>query len=69
MVTLGFDNYVEPLKLYLHKYREVRLLLFVLRWKARSANPNLVAHLSSTVSFTLSEHTDQEAAQEGRRVS
>ena len=34
MVTLGFDNYVEPLKLYLHKYREVRLLLSVLRWKA-----------------------------------
>lgn len=23
MVTLGFDNYVEPLTLYLHKYREV----------------------------------------------
>lgn len=22
MSTLGFDNYVEPLKLYLHKYRE-----------------------------------------------
>lgn len=24
MSTLGFDNYVEPLKLYLQKYREVR---------------------------------------------
>ena len=24
MQTLGFDNYVEPLKLYLQKYREVR---------------------------------------------
>lgn len=23
MVALGFDNYVEPLTLYLHKYREV----------------------------------------------
>lgn len=23
MSTLGFDNYVEPLKLYLQKYREV----------------------------------------------
>lgn len=22
MTTLGFDNYVEPLKLYLQKYRE-----------------------------------------------
>lgn len=22
MCTLGFDNYVEPLTLYLHKYRE-----------------------------------------------
>lgn len=22
MSTLGFDKYVEPLKLYLHKYRE-----------------------------------------------
>lgn len=26
MVALGFDNYVEPLTLYLHKYREVRTL-------------------------------------------
>ena len=26
MSTLGFEEYVEPLKLYLHKYREVRLL-------------------------------------------
>lgn len=25
MSTLGFDNYVEPLKLYLQKYREVIL--------------------------------------------
>lgn len=25
MQTLGFDNYVEPLKLYLQKYREVIL--------------------------------------------
>lgn len=25
MQTLGFDNYVEPLKLYLQKYREVWL--------------------------------------------
>lgn len=24
MSTLGFEEYVEPLKLYLHKYREVR---------------------------------------------
>ena len=24
MATLGFDNYIEPLKLYLQKYREVR---------------------------------------------
>nr|CAH7756406.1 unnamed protein product [Callosobruchus chinensis] len=23
MSTLGFDNYVEPLKIYLQKYREV----------------------------------------------
>ena len=26
MATLGFDNYIEPLKLYLQKYREVRVL-------------------------------------------
>ena len=26
MSTLGFDSYVEPLKLYLQKYREVILL-------------------------------------------
>lgn len=25
MGTLGFEAYVEPLKLYLHKYREVRI--------------------------------------------
>ena len=25
MSTLGFDSYVEPLKLYLQKYREVRI--------------------------------------------
>lgn len=23
MATLGFDNYIEPLRLYLQKYREV----------------------------------------------
>lgn len=27
MTTLGFDNYVEPLKMYLQKYREVSLTL------------------------------------------
>lgn len=26
MSNLGFDNYVEPLKLYLQKYREVKCL-------------------------------------------
>ena len=26
MSILGFEEYVEPLKLYLHKYREVRIL-------------------------------------------
>ena len=25
MSTLGFEEYVEPLKVYLHKYREVRV--------------------------------------------
>lgn len=28
MSNLGFDNYVEPLKLYLQKYREVMCILF-----------------------------------------
>lgn len=28
MTTLGFDNYVEPLKLYLQKYREVTLFKY-----------------------------------------
>ena len=32
MSTLGFEEYVEPLKLYLSKYREVRLLLSVCRY-------------------------------------
>lgn len=27
MSTLGFDSYVEPLKLYLQKFREVSVLL------------------------------------------
>lgn len=26
MSTLGFEDYVEPLKIYLHKYREVRIV-------------------------------------------
>lgn len=30
MQTLGFDNYVEPLKLYLQKYREVSCTFYVL---------------------------------------
>lgn len=27
MSTLGFEDYIEPLKLYLHKYREVGAVL------------------------------------------
>lgn len=27
MTTLGFDNYIEPLKVYLQKYREVLYLI------------------------------------------
>ncbi|MCL4119979.1 UNVERIFIED_CONTAM: hypothetical protein GTU68_065957 [Idotea baltica] len=27
MIALGFENYVEPLKLYLQKYREVRSII------------------------------------------
>ena len=30
MSTLGFEEYVEPLKVYLNKYREVSILFFVL---------------------------------------
>lgn len=30
MSNLGFDNYVEPLKLYLQKYREVILSLLLI---------------------------------------
>lgn len=26
MSSLGFDHYVEPLKIYLHKYREVNII-------------------------------------------
>lgn len=28
MSSLGFDNYVEPLKIYLQKYREVIIKIF-----------------------------------------
>lgn len=31
MTALGFDNYVEPLKIYLQKYREVSFLGSCLR--------------------------------------
>ena len=27
MSALGFEEYVEPLKMYLHKYREVRAVM------------------------------------------
>lgn len=31
MTNLGFDNYIEPLRLYLKKFREVLILiLFIL---------------------------------------
>ena len=30
MSTLGFDNYVDPLKCYLQKYREVSEFIFML---------------------------------------
>ena len=39
MSTLGFDNYVEPLKLYLQKYREVSLsisVFFFVFWSSSS---------------------------------
>jgi hypothetical protein len=32
MATLGFENYIEPLKLYLHKYREVRAYSIAFGW-------------------------------------
>jgi len=31
MSNLGFDNYVEPLKMYLQKYREVILYLLLIK--------------------------------------
>ena len=30
MSALGFEEYVEPLKMYLHKYREVRNIVHYL---------------------------------------
>ena len=32
MSTLGFDNYVEPLKLYLQKYREAMKVSWLVRF-------------------------------------
>ena len=29
MATLGFEEYIEPLKVYLHKFREVRTYLVI----------------------------------------
>jgi hypothetical protein len=36
MSTLGFEEYVEPLKLHLHKYREVRA-------PSRGVHPRLIS--------------------------
>jgi hypothetical protein len=30
MATLGFEEYIEPLKVYLHKFREVRCAYLVI---------------------------------------
>lgn len=30
MATLGFDNHIEPLRVYLQNYREVGFIMFVL---------------------------------------
>ncbi len=32
MATLGFEDYIEPLKVYLQKYREVRTDVDVWNW-------------------------------------
>jgi hypothetical protein len=52
MQTLGFDNYVEPLKLYLQKYREVRGmakpftmdLFFMIPYMYRDLNLDIHVH-------------------------
>ena len=36
MSTLGFDNYVEPLKLYLQKYREAMKVSFIVALSLRN---------------------------------
>jgi nuclear transcription Y subunit beta len=79
MVTLGFDSYVEPLKLYLHKYREVRSQPtpqehpFALRLNAigptYSASPLAAFSTSLPTGGIIAEHAHQEAAQEGGRVT
>lgn len=32
MCALGFDNYIEPLKVYLTKYREVSYVYIYMPW-------------------------------------
>ena len=41
MSTLGFDNYVEPLKLYLQKYREAMKVILKKNLKFFCTFPNL----------------------------
>jgi len=48
MSSLGFDNYVEPLKLYLQKYREAMK-------GERQIETDLTTHLESTPVMTASQ--------------
>ncbi|PKA51903.1 Nuclear transcription factor Y subunit B-8 [Apostasia shenzhenica] len=38
MATLGFEDYIEPLKLYLQKYREVVILNLSYKWLGNQRN-------------------------------
>lgn len=45
MQTLGFDNYVEPLKLYLQKYREVSAVLYRVELSASDCRKMMSANV------------------------
>ncbi len=48
MATLGFDNHIDPLRIYLQKYREV------------SYNTARLQNSTSTLSFPYTAHKDRQ---------
>jgi nuclear transcription Y subunit beta len=59
MATLGFDNYIEPLKVYLQKYRDVRF----------SKSKFTVLTFCILITLTISSFTDRQSIKIDRTTS